>query len=381
MKGERIAMKHARTIRSLVAFVLLFACMLSVSVTASADKKSTLDSMFYTAADAKGSSSSLAFVTELPDKSYVVYTSSELSKKASNTAKNSVTSESYELSFREDLGSLYSWTVLNPKTRPLTHAMRKSAAPVKGETVQVIYQRTEKNKTAFVSVERKISGLSEEYDDGTATLLLNESVDDYDALPGIVLNSAGRCVGALKDSSLVYTDYYVKSTFNGGASPTASPTPSVTPGYLTDASQISASDRQKICAQMEEKIDANVTQSWAPEEHLLCSNYVGIYVLSLKPGYTGKNNIVLLVYSNDVNIRLKAEGINKNLTYYYVLQYNNVTIDAKGKCSFGAYTTPHSTVRVDRWYYDGYATQNDLYSALVSPNLNKYTVTTVGSVL
>ena len=175
-------------------------------------------------------------------------------------------------------------------------------------------------------------------------------------------------------------------------SPAATPAPTPTPepassvaetGLLTDASQIDSRGLQQLCALMDGVIANNVRTTWGSVEHLNRSEYVGFYLLAAKDENARTRNMLILVYRNDVSVIIPAENVNKSLSYYYSLRFENVQRGADGSLLLGDYREPGDTVNADiyrhNFYYNGHRTLDEVYNAWVKPYESGYTVSRAGS--
>ena len=170
-------------------------------------------------------------------------------------------------------------------------------------------------------------------------------------------------------------------------SPTPAPTPEPSPatvetGLLTDAAQLDSRDVQQLRSAMDGVIAENVRSSWNSVEHLTASDYVGCYLLTAKDANAQVQNMLIVVYRNDVSIVIPQENVNKSLSYYYSLRYKNVTRNADGTLTLGACEKPSERVNADvyrhNYYYNGHKTTDEVYKAWVKPYEGAYQVTRLG---
>ena len=165
--------------------------------------------------------------------------------------------------------------------------------------------------------------------------------------------------------------------------PTPSPEPTpVETGLLTDVSQLDSRDVQQLRSAMDAVIADNVRSSWNDVEHLTASDYVGCYLLTAKDANAQVQNMLIVVYRNDVSIVIPQENISKDLDYYYSLRYQNVTRGTDGTLELGAYEKPAERVNADiyrhNYYYNGHKTTDGVYKAWVKPYEGAYQVTRLG---
>ena len=174
------------------------------------------------------------------------------------------------------------------------------------------------------------------------------------------------------------------------AAPTAVPTtapvqvpitspPAAFVGYLDDASRLESKGLDQLCRVMEDTIAYNVRTSWGAPEHLDRSYYVGLYLLSAKTDSTWPRNILVLVYRNEVTISIPAENVNKSLSYYYTLRFENVWCNEDGSLNLPTPQKPEQRVEANipghYFYYMGYQTTDDVFLYLLAPYTDEYELT------
>lgn len=147
--------------------------------------------------------------------------------------------------------------------------------------------------------------------------------------------------------------------------------------FLLSADGLSRSDLDVLKDTVSGVIAYNVSSSWGKAEHLDRSAYVGCYVLSRNDSAGQPRNYVIAVFQNDVTISIPAEKVNKSLSYYYTLRFENV-IGTGDSFQPGDYEKPDNKVLAGvpghNFYYMGYASLSDLYASLVRPFEANYTV-------
>lgn len=158
-------------------------------------------------------------------------------------------------------------------------------------------------------------------------------------------------------------------------------TPTPTPfqsGYLEDASQLKSRGLEQLQRKMEDTITENVRTTWSAPEHLLRSEYVGFYLLAGESDSAQPRNILVLVYHNDVNISISREKVNKDISYFYCLRFENVWCGEDGSLSLSEPARPAEQVNANiprhNFYYKGYVNLEELYRRQVEPNLRGYTL-------
>ena len=127
---------------------------------------------------------------------------------------------------------------------------------------------------------------------------------------------------------------------------------------------------------MEDTIAFNVETTWGTPEHLNSSTYVGYYLLTAKRDDARTKNILVLIYRNDVTISLPAEGVNKSMSYYFTLRFENVYCNADGSLRFSAPQQPVEIVEANiprhNFYYNGYASLEAVKNAQVRPQIGNF---------
>ena len=150
-------------------------------------------------------------------------------------------------------------------------------------------------------------------------------------------------------------------------------------GYLDDASRLESKGLDQLCRVMEDTIAYNVRTSWGAPEHLDRSRYVGFYLLSAKTDSTWPRNILVLVYRNEVTISIPAENVNKSLSYYYTLRFENVWCNEDGSLNLPTPQKPEQKVEANipghYFYYMGYQTTDDVFWYLLAPYTDEYELT------
>ena len=118
--------------------------------------------------------------------------------------------------------------------------------------------------------------------------------------------------------------------------------------------------------------------SWGAAEHLNSSVYVGCCLLSADQEDTRPRSVLILIYKNDVTVSIPAQQINKSLSYYYMLRFENVWCNADGSLTLSTPQGPAGTVYANipghNFYYSGYESLEALRNSQITPLLSKYTL-------
>ncbi len=157
--------------------------------------------------------------------------------------------------------------------------------------------------------------------------------------------------------------------------------------YLTKASKLNDETLKSMQAQAEDVFHANATD-WDEEVSLESLTYLGTYLLNAKDAEVwGPQNSLFLVYKVRTNINYADGGTSfaGPCEYYWYICYDNVLVSSKGKSSNNLtdYSTPSDSYIFDsgvddgwfgtlKWYFDGYASIDDLYESVVTSNRDDY---------
>ncbi len=164
--------------------------------------------------------------------------------------------------------------------------------------------------------------------------------------------------------------------------PGPSPTPLPGPVLLSDAGQLDGQSLRQLCDVMDSVIATNVRTTWGAVEHLNRASYVGCYLLTARDPNAQTQNMLILVYRNEVSIVIPAESVDKDLDYYYSLEFENVLLNPDGSLSLGEPQKPTDRVNASvprhNFYYNGHKTTEEVYRAWVKPYESGYTVSRIG---
>ena len=160
--------------------------------------------------------------------------------------------------------------------------------------------------------------------------------------------------------------------------------------YFSTIKDIPEAEMTKMQQQAEDAFQAYVTSNWSDIESFKGMEYLGSYLLNLKgDGWAMVNNQIFLIYRIDVS------NSNGEFSYYYYTSFENLHITSEGDYVINilSYEVPYgnatsfmgelylsgvSFVEGDYWYV-GYRTLDEIFSACVTSNLDKYTCdSTVG---
>lgn len=154
--------------------------------------------------------------------------------------------------------------------------------------------------------------------------------------------------------------------------------------YLQKISELNSETLDAMKSQADDAYRALVAQNWDDDEKLDSFEYIGSYLLTAKSDDSwGSKNKLFLVFKATVDNEFKSYH-QKNYVYWY-MEYDNVVIDEDGKSDMDItrYSTSYNSFTVDSgvsdgwfgthsWYYNGYATVNDLYKEVVTANAESY---------
>lgn len=162
--------------------------------------------------------------------------------------------------------------------------------------------------------------------------------------------------------------------------------------YVTSPVLLTDTVLDSLKAQAEDTFKAYAANHWdADSESLIGMDYVGDYILTPKEdSFWVDNDIVTLVYK--INVHNRYQNFNDEVyeddnSYYWYISFKNVSVDGTGNVANGlnSYDSAEERVTIDsglqqysfsdstmNWYYYGYATIDDLYSAAVTRNIEKY---------
>ena len=157
------------------------------------------------------------------------------------------------------------------------------------------------------------------------------------------------------------------------------------PHYVEDINDLSPAAEQTMKQQLEDTVRSNAAATWGNYEHLNSMNHVGTYVLHKKDSQAyGWDNHVILVYQIHAAVIIPEEGINKEFSYYYVLDCYDAAIDANGSFYSGnyepmwEYTSYEPDIPGHNYWYTGYADLQQIYNQYVGKNLVNYSVSASG---
>ena len=162
--------------------------------------------------------------------------------------------------------------------------------------------------------------------------------------------------------------------------------------YVTTPALLTDTVLDSLKAQAEDTFKAYAANHWDTDsESLIGMDYVGDYILTPKEdSFWVDNDIVTLVYK--INVHNRYQNFNDEVyegdnSYYWYISFKNVSVDGSGNVASGlnSYDSAEERVTIDsglqqfsfsdstmNWYYYGYATIDDLYSAAVTRNVEKY---------
>ncbi len=126
---------------------------------------------------------------------------------------------SYTLKLRKQESDLDCWEMEYSSTDELVPlGLLVAAAPVKGERVFIVYPTlTDEKLFSFVSSHAVIEEVVDVQKDGSAFYRIDSKITDLAALPGMLFNQDGACVGILVGEDTAYVDWYDSTAFSGTA--------------------------------------------------------------------------------------------------------------------------------------------------------------------
>lgn len=154
--------------------------------------------------------------------------------------------------------------------------------------------------------------------------------------------------------------------------------------YYSKIEDIPKTEFEKMQRQAEDVFKADVELNWDVKESMKGMTYLGCYLLNSKDNVWGTvENYLYLIYKIDVS------NDNGEFSYYYYTRYKDLyfTSDGESVVDILSYTIPDGSVESflgeiyisgecfiegDYWYV-GYRTLDEIYSACVTTNINKYT--------
>lgn len=160
--------------------------------------------------------------------------------------------------------------------------------------------------------------------------------------------------------------------------------------YVESNDQISDELTSKMRAQAEDALAAYAARSWSV--NLTEMTYLGNYLLTKKKGvnFWGNQNANYLVYKVRATADLETPSGDKvayEKEYYYYAAFSNLMLDENGVCEvdLNTHTTPYDSftdqTNIPKYKYSsggysftykGYETLDQLYSAVVTKNLENY---------
>ena len=154
--------------------------------------------------------------------------------------------------------------------------------------------------------------------------------------------------------------------------------------YFSKLTDIPESEMSKMQKQAEDAFAAYVATNWGESESLKEMKYLGSYLLHAKSdGWVYTNNCLYLIYKIDV------DNGNGGLSYYYYTKFENLHVTSEGEyvVDILSYEVPYgyATSFMGEWYlsgvsfvegnywYVGYRSIDEIFSACVTSNLDEYT--------
>lgn len=162
--------------------------------------------------------------------------------------------------------------------------------------------------------------------------------------------------------------------------------------YVTSAETLSDSVLVSLQNQAEDVLKAYVANTFGDNESFKGMTYLGNYILTPKnnDGWGDKNRVILAyqvnVHENYVG-KYDDKTYDADNSYFWYITFNNVSKDADGNIASGLndYNTPDDKITIDsgvkrfsigndtyHWYYHGYTSLDNLYSAAVTKYIETY---------
>ena len=162
--------------------------------------------------------------------------------------------------------------------------------------------------------------------------------------------------------------------------------------YVTSADTLSDSVLVSLQNQAEDVLKAYVANNFGDNESFKGMTYLGNYILTPKnnDGWGDKNRVILAyqvnVHENYVG-KYDDKTYDADNSYFWYITFNNVSKDADGNIASGLndYDTPDNKITIDsgvkrfsigndtyQWYYHGYTSLDNLYSAAVTKYIETY---------
>lgn len=154
--------------------------------------------------------------------------------------------------------------------------------------------------------------------------------------------------------------------------------------YFSKVNEIPEEQLVKMKKQAEDAFNAYVATKWEEKESVKAMTYLGSYLLNAKGEvWRSANNYLYLIYKIDVS------NSNGDFSFYYYTRFENLYITSEGDyvVDILTYEVPYgsassflgewhlsgeSFIEGDYWY-EGYKTLDEIYSACVTSNLDEYT--------
>ncbi|MCR4596559.1 MAG: zinc ribbon domain-containing protein [Lachnospiraceae bacterium] len=156
--------------------------------------------------------------------------------------------------------------------------------------------------------------------------------------------------------------------------------------YITDVSQITASDLDAMKKQCEDKIRAQAANSWNKEVSVGALDYDSAYLLTAKDTSNSYDiNKIVIVYKVTANFSFENSDYNTSYQYYYYVTYTNAIRVKDGSLlvDLNSYETPSNSTSVkmqygprnydySNYYFYGYETFDSLFSDAVTRKIEKF---------
>ena len=207
----------------LLTFALVLFCVISIIQPTTAfaagktDKESKLEPFFHLAYDNSSNVSGIAVLVNAQNKTYAYVWSGDTRAGNSKFVKSSVDGKLYVLSYVDTLTVGSEKTCIYQATGTGSTSGIMNTEPVKKQEKVEVWYLGKDTEIRFLYDQMTISTQYKDNNDGSAFIALERGLTDIWGLPGLVINSNGKCVGVLCGTDVLYCDWFDASVYNGGS--------------------------------------------------------------------------------------------------------------------------------------------------------------------